>query len=241
MIQVYPDPESLSRAAAEMFAQKAAQAMQAQGRFSVGLSGGHTPKRAYEMLAQPPLRDQTPWAQTHIFWGDERCVPADDPRSNERMARLALLDHVPVPLAQIHPMRCTQAPGIAARQYEALLRSYFSSQPPRFDLILLGLGENGHTASLFPDTPALDEQKRWVADVYVAEQELDRITLTASLINQAATVAFLVTGAAKAEVLRQVLKGPWNPHHLPAQLIRPAKGELRWLVDEAASQKLSSL
>lgn len=238
-MQVYADPESLSRAAAEMFVEKARQAVQAGGRFSVALSGGNTPKRTYELLAQPPFRDQAPWAQVHIFWSDERCVPADDPRSNERMARLALLDYVPVPPAQVHPMRCVQAPGIAAQQYEALLRNYFAHQPPRFDLILLGLGENGHTASLFPGTLVLDEQSRWVADVYVAEQELGRITLTAPLINQAATVAFLVAGAAKADVLRQVLKGPSDPYRLPAQLIRPVKGELLWLVDEESSKMVS--
>jgi 6-phosphogluconolactonase len=179
-----------------------------------------------------------PWENTHVFWGDERCVPSDDARSNERMAREALLDHVPIPASQIHPIQCVHAPNQVARQYEALLRTFFAEQPPRFDLVLLGLGENGHTASLFPGTPVLDERERWVADVYVAEQNLYRITLTAPLINQAALVVFLVAGNTKARVLSEVLEGLRDIHRLPAQLIQPTKGDLRWLVDRPAADML---
>jgi len=240
MIQVYDDLESLSHAAAELFVRRAQQAVQARGRFSVALAGGHTPRRTYELLAQRPLRDRVPWAQVHVFWGDERCVPPDDPRSNARMAREALLDHVPVPAEQIHPIRCAQAPREAAERYEDLLRDFFAGQPPRFDLVFLGLGENGHTASLFPDTPVLDERERWVAEVYVAEQGLYRVTLTAPLLNRARLILCLVAGAAKAPVLHEVLKGPSEPRQLPAQLIRPMDSELLWFVDREAASLLAS-
>lgn len=239
MIQVHPDAESLSRAAAELFAGEARRAVAARGRFAVALSGGDTPRRTYQLLARPPWRDEVPWARVHVFWGDERCVPPEDPRSNERMAREALLDHVPLPSEQIHPIRCPADPRGAAARYESVLRDFFGSNPPRFDLIFLGLGENGHTASLFPDTPVLEEQARWVAEVYVSEQDLYRITLTAPLINRGAMVAFLVTGAGKAEVLRKVLEGPEEPRRLPARLIRPAGGEVRWLVDREAGRLVS--
>jgi 6-phosphogluconolactonase len=239
MIWIYADLESLSHAAAGIFVQQARQAVQAHGRFSVALSGGHTPRRTYELLAQPPFRDRVAWTQVHIFWGDERCVPPDHPRSNERMVRQALLDHVPIPPAQIHPIRCVQAPSEAAEQYEALLQEFYGDQPPSFDLIFLGLGDDGHTASLFPETPVLREQERWVSAVQVPGQEFDRVTLTAPLINQAALVTFLVVGIAKAGGLRAVLEGPSDPHRLPAQLIQPMQGELQWLVDQEASSLVS--
>jgi 6-phosphogluconolactonase len=234
MIWLYDDYEALSNAAAGIFAQRARQAAQVKGWFGVVLSGGHTPQRTYELLAQPPYRDEVSWGQVHVFWGDERCVPHGDPRSNTRMARQALLDHVPIPSSQIHPMACSEAPREGAEQYEAMLHEFFGDQPPRFDLVFLGLGENGHTASLFPGTPVLEEQERWVSEVYVAEQELYRVTLTTPLINQAAVVAFLVSGADKAGILREVLEEPADPQRLPAQLIRPTEGELHWLVDEEA-------
>lgn len=239
MIWVYENLESLSQAAAGLFVQRARQAVQDQGRFSVALSGGHTPLRTYELLAQPPFRDRTPWTQVYIFWCDERCVPPDDPRSNAGMAHRTLLNHVPIPSAQIHPISCTETPQEAAAQYETVLHDFFGDQSPRFDLIFLGLGENGHTASLFPGTAVLEEQERWVAEVYVVEQQLYRVTLMASLINEAAVVAFLVSGATKSRVLKQILEGSYNPDRLPAQLIQPDKGELLWLVDKEASSLVS--
>jgi 6-phosphogluconolactonase len=238
MILIYDDLESLSHAAAGLLVQQARQAVQDRGWFSVALSGGHTPRRTYELLTQKPFRDHMPWPHLHVFWGDERCVPADDPRSNARMARQALLDHVPVPPEQIHPIPCGLAPPEAAKAYELLLRNFFPGQPPRFDLVFLGLGENGHTASLFPGTPVLEERERWVADVYVAEQKLHRVTLTAPIINQAAVVAFLVAGGGKAQILQEVLETPREPLRLPAQLIQPRDGILEWLVDRQASHLL---
>jgi 6-phosphogluconolactonase len=239
MIEVYPDLESLSRAAAALLVRQVNRAVAARGRFSVALAGGATPRRTYELLAAPPHQDQVPWDRVHVFWGDERCVPLNDPRSNARLAKAAWLDRVPIPAAQIHPINCASDPAAAARQYEAQLREFFAGQPPILDLVLLGLGKDGHTASLFPGTPALAESERWVAAVPVADQDLPRITLTAPLINQAAMVAFLVAEEGKAGVLREVLHGPRDPERLPAQLIQPHDGELLWLVDLAAAGSLA--
>jgi 6-phosphogluconolactonase len=239
MILVYDDLEALSFAAAGLFVQQARQAVQDHGWFSVVLSGGNTPRRTYELLAQPPFRDRVPWPYLHIFWGDERCVPVDDPRSNSRMAHEALLDHVSIPAQQIHPIACAQTPHEVAEQYEALLQDFFAGQPPRFDLIFLGLGENGHTASLFPGTPVLAEPERWVAEVYVAEQEMYRVTLTVPIINQAAVVAFLVAGVGKAQILKEVLETPREAPQWPAQLIQPQDGVLQWLIDRQASSLLA--
>jgi 6-phosphogluconolactonase len=237
MIKVYPDLDSMSQAAASLLVEQANQAVAARGRFDVALSGGSTPRRTYELLAAQPFRDQAPWHRMHIFWGDERCVPLDDPRSNARMAKEAWLDHVPIPATQIHCIDCAQSPAEGARRYEAHLRQFFSGRPPRLDLVLLGLGDNGHTASLFPGTPVLRETERWVAEVYVAEQDMYRVTLTAPFINQAALVVFLVAGEAKAGVLREILYGPRDAERLPAQLIAPQAGELLWLTDlKAAAQ-----
>ncbi|MGO8761756.1 MAG: 6-phosphogluconolactonase [Desulfobaccales bacterium] len=235
MIRVYPDLEALSRAAAALIAAQANLAVAARGCFSIALAGGATPRRTYELLAGPPLMDQVPWDRVHVFWGDERCVSPDDPRSNARMAREAWLDRVPIPGLQIHPIDCAQDPAAAARDYEAGLREFFAGASPRLDLVLLGLGDNGHTASLFPGTQVLEEQKRWAAAVYVAQGDLYRVTLTAPLINQARLVAFLVAGATKAKILRDVLHGPRDPARLPAQLIRPHPGGLLWLADREAA------
>lgn len=239
MIRVFSDLETLSLTAAEMFAELANQAIASRGRFNVALSGGNTPRRLYELLASTPLRERIHWESVYIFWGDERCVPADDPRSNARMARKTLLDHVPVPANQIYPIRGDLTPAQAAAQYETELRDFFGNQPPVFDLILLGLGENAHTASLFPHTSVLDEKEHWVQEVYVAEQGMYRVTLTVPLINQAKDVIFLVSGADKALTLQSVLEGAYQPHELPAQLIRPNGVHPIWLVDKAAGHKLA--
>jgi len=239
MIRVYNDLEDLSQAAAELFTLQSRQASLICGRFSVALSGGETPHRMYEILASPPYRERIHWNEVHIFWSDERYVPEDDPRSNARMAREVLLNHVPIPSDHIHPMRCNLSPQQAAIQYEQELKEFFSDQNPNFHLILLGLGTNGHTASLFPHTPVLNEKVKWVSEVYVKEQEMHRITLTAPYINQASQVVFLVSGADKAQVLENVLEGPYQPRELPAQLIRPDGKHPLWLVDKAASHKLT--
>lgn len=239
MVHIFKDLDELSRAAAEMFVDLVNQSIAAHGRFSLALSGGQTPRQLYGILAEAPFRERIHWQAVHIFWGDERCVPANDPRSNALMAQEALLNHVPVPSSQIHSVQGDLLPAQAAEQYEAKLRDFFGEQPPVFDLILLGLGDNGHTASLFPHTPVLDEKKRWVAEVYVAEQEMYRVTFTAPLINQAHQVIFLVSGAEKALALREVLEGAYRPQQYPAQLICPASSHPIWLVDKAAGHKLA--
>ena len=238
MIRLCADAEALSRAAAGIFAEEARRAAQSRGRFTVALAGGGTPRLTYETLARSPFREQVPWQETHVFWGDERCVAADDLRNNARMARRALLDHVPIPPAQVHPMACDRSPREAAEGYEALLRGFFAAGPPRFDLVLLGLGDDGHTASLFPGTPAPEERQRWVVEVNAAGEGVQRLTLTVPAINQAALVVFLVTGSGKSPILRKVLEDAPGLSSIPARLIRPADGKLLWLVDRDAASLL---
>jgi 6-phosphogluconolactonase len=233
MIQVFDDSEQLSKAAAELFAEQARQAVAVRGRFCVALAGGNTPRLTYQQLALAPLRKQIPWRQIHIFWGDERCVPADDPRSNAQMARETLLDRVPLPAAQIYPMTCTQNSKTAARGYQTLLEDFFHPDEPRFDLILLGLGADGHTASLLPGTSAPHEKTRLVTSIHKPGEDFARLSLTLPTINLARMVVFLVAGKSKTSILRQVRSGP--PGHFPAQLIAPSEGELHWLVDKAAA------
>jgi 6-phosphogluconolactonase len=239
MIRIYMNLEEISQAAARLFVGLANQAISSRGRFSVALSGGLTPRRLYQLLANPPFREMVHWEAVHVFWGDERCVSATDSLSNALMARQALLDHVPLPADHIHTVKGDLPPAQAAAEYESELRAYFGDHPPVLDLILLGMGDNAHTASLFPNTPVLSEKKRWVADVYVAEQDMYRVTLTPPLINQAREVIFIVSGAEKAHALQAVLEGAYQPHRYPAQLIHPNRGHPLWLVDKAASHKLN--
>jgi len=240
MVRIFQDMESLSQAAAEQFTVLSRQSISICGRFSVALSGGSTPHRLYQILANAPYRERIHWDAVHVFWSDERCVPEDDPRSNARMARQVLLNLVPIPAENVHPIQCNLSPQDAAFQYEKELREFFSRQNPNFHLVLLGLGENGHIASLFPHTSFLNEQERWVSEVYIPELDMHRVTFTAPFINQASHVVFLVSGLDKAEVLEKVLEGPYQPHELPAQLIRPNGTHPLWLVDKAASQKLTA-
>ncbi len=238
MVEVFEDQKALSEAAVELFAVRAEEAVDISGRFSVALSGGSTPLAMFAILAQSPFRESLPWENTHVFWGDERLVPADHPMSNYRAAREALLDHVPIPAAQVHPLLPAATPDQAAAAYETVLKSYFADQPPRFDLVLLGMGDDGHTASLFPGTSVLNEQDKWVGWLQKDGDPFFRATMTAPLLNEAAMAVFLVSGASKASTLRAVLNGPRNPNRLPAQLIRPVTGELLWLLDEAAAGQL---
>jgi 6-phosphogluconolactonase len=240
VVCVYDDYEAVSRAAAELFLRQANEAVKDRGRFSVALSGGHTPQRVYELLAGPPFNRLVDWGRVHIFWGDERCVPPDDPRSNARMAREKLLDHVPVPPGQVHPIACANSAKDGARSYESLLRSFFDGAPKRFDLVFLGLGTDGHTASLFPGTPAVLEKDRWVTDVYSEKDGIYRVTLTAPILNQALVLAFIVSGASKAEALREVLTRRPEPERFPARLIEPDGGKLYWLVDRNSASLLET-
>lgn len=240
---VVADQAALARKAAELFAETAERALARVGRFTVALSGGTTPKLLYSLLATEPYRSRLPWRQTHVFWGDERCVPPDRPDSNFGMAKAALLDQVPVPPEQLHRMQAERKDlVVAAREYEAEIARTFAApptgDPPALDLILLGLGPDGHTASLFPHTQAVRETRRWAVRNYVAKLDANRLTLTAPILNRGSMILFLVAGTDKAPVLKEVLEGPSDPDRLPSQLIRPVSGRVIWLVDRAAASKL---
>jgi 6-phosphogluconolactonase len=239
VILVCSNAETLSSSAADLFIESAKTAVESQNRFVVALSGGSSPGGLYRTLTQAPWREKVPWDKTHIFWGDERCVPDDDPRSNARMAFDLLLNHVPAPRNQVHPISCDRSPSEAAKEYEFLIKDFFVPHLPSFDLILLGLGENGHTASLFPGNPILDEKERLTKELYLPDQKMYRVSLTAPVINLAKRVVFLVFGRKKAHVLKEVLEGPYEPHRLPAQLVQPEEGELVWLVDVSATEELN--
>ena len=234
-VLVYDNPEQLAEAAALRFINSAQASITLQGLFSVAVAGGNTPKRVYELLASEPYRSRTKWSSVHIFFGDERCVPPDHPDSNYRMVKESLLSHVPIPPVNVHRMRGEDDPALSARLYEEELHAFFGAVAwPRFDLVLLGMGEDGHTASLFPGTAALRENRAWVVANWVEQLKTFRLTLTAPAIYHAAHIVFLVTGEGKARRLHEVLSGPRDPERLPAQLIRPIAGSLEWLVDKAA-------
>ncbi|NPA90088.1 MAG: 6-phosphogluconolactonase [Chloroflexi bacterium] len=208
-------------------------AVEERGRATVALSGGHTPRPVYERLAHAPV----PWDRVHLFWGDERYVPHHDPRSNYRMAREVLIQHIPIPPDHVHPMPTHHPdPDVAAREYEATLRAHLSESSP-FDLVLLGLGGDCHTASLFPHTPALEETERWV--VPNPGPDVLRLTLTYPILNQARLVFFLVTGEGKAPVVYRVFHGEEDVHTCPARGIRPRRGHVHWWLDEAAARELT--
>jgi 6-phosphogluconolactonase len=245
-IVVFPTSDALTTGAAECFVAVAAAAIRATGRFVVALSGGVTPRALYGRLASAVYNSRVNWPNAQVFWGDERCVPADDAASNARMARDTLLDHVPVPADHVHAVRGQVDPAGAAGAYEAELRAAFGTPvgaPARapgahFDLVLLGLGEDGHTASLFPGKSAVRETERWVMAEYVEAVSMWRVTLTPVVINAAAEIVFLVSGREKASILHRVLEGPRDPDHLPAQVIAPTAGRLRWLADADAAANL---
>jgi 6-phosphogluconolactonase len=234
----------MSEAAARLFTARAAQAVSLRGRFTAALSGGKTPVELYMMLAKAPFVTEIPWARAHLFWVDERCVPPDHEDSNYRMVRERLLDHVPIPPANVHRMQGEMDPVEAAARYEEGMRQFFTSSKssggafPVFDLVLLGLGADGHTASLFPGTRAIRESARWVIGHYVDAQKGWRITLTPPVINAARTVVFIVAGTGKSPVLRDILEGPFLPDVLPAQIVRPEAGELLWMLDRDSAAQL---
>jgi 6-phosphogluconolactonase len=238
-VRILPDADTVADAAARLVVEHAGAASAARGRVSLTLSGGSTPRDLHRRLASPPLRDQIEWSKVHIFFGDERCVPPDNPQSNFRMALETLLSRVPIPAENVHRMLGELPPEQAAARYEDELRAFFGDEPTCLDMVLLGMGDNGHTASLFPGLTAVREQQRRVVAEYVAEVGMWRITLTPAVLNLAREVMFLVTGAAKADMLRRVLEGPHDPEALPAQAVRPLEGEVIWLVDAAASAQLT--
>lgn len=233
-IEVWRNLAQLSARGAELFAGIAGQSISEQGRFTVALSGGSTPKALYQLLAADEMRARVPWQQAHVYWSDERCVPPDSEQSNYRMALDALLAHVNVPAGQIHRLRGEDEPESAAKEYEAILKQNFNASDTRFSLILLGLGEDGHTASLFPHSPVLDNFEHLVAAPYVEKFATHRLTLTFRAINNASNIIFLVNGKSKSKALRAVLEDNAGGRAWPASMVRPAHGSLIWLVDEEA-------
>lgn len=246
-LRIVADAEALTRTAATVFVDCAQKAIEQRGSCAVALSGGTTPQALYALLARDhePFRRRVPWAQMHFFWGDERMVPPEHPDSNYGMAYRTLLSKVPVPPANVHRFKPEEAePHSAARAYEQVLSRYFplvDAQWPRFDLVLLGMGVDGHTASLFPGSAALYERNRLAVANWVVQLASYRLTLTLPAFNHAATVVFLVSGKDKAPALRAVMAGTGPPERLPAQLIRPTRGALLWLVDRAAAHLLPGL
>lgn len=232
-LQVFESKEALAEAATQDFVRRAGEAIEASGRFTVALAGGSTPRLTYEMLATDHAEDLD-WSRVYCFFGDERTVPPDHEDSNYRMAKEALLDHVSV--GGVYRMRGELPPAEAAEAYEAELRELFG-ESPRMDLTMLGMGADGHTASLFPRTTALDVDDRWVVENPVEKLHTTRITLTLPVLNAARAVVFLVAGDDKAEALKEILEGDADPRDYPAKLVRPASGPI-WMVDQAAARLL---
>lgn len=238
IIKTYQDSSTLARAAAEHFAESAQEAVADHGYFSVVLAGGATPRATYEVLATVEFAQRIPWERVHVFWGDERCVAPNHEASNYRMAHEVLLRHSPIPAKHVYRMQGEEVPKKAAKDYENHILNFFKGKTTRFDLVFLGLGEDTHTASLFPETKALSNAKRLVLANYVRKLASWRLTMTPRLINQAANVTFLVSGTNKAAALQRVLAGRFTPEEIPAQIIRPERGQLRWLLDSGAATLL---
>jgi len=245
IITVYTDLESWANGVADYITELATTAIAERGHFTFAFSGGNTPRPVYERLASVGYSDRIDWSKVQIFFGDERCVPPDDPRSNYHMARTTLCDHVPIPAANVNRIHGEDQPEQAAEKYSEELERTFGddakmggSPPDGFDLVLLGMGDNGHTASIFPGLAAVTESVHWVMAQYVEIVGMWRVTLTPVMLNAAHHVAFLVAGADKAEMLSKVLEGPYQPVVLPAQIIKPIHGDLHWLVDAAAAAQL---
>ncbi len=240
-IAIFPDTNTLSQQAAQYIVRLASEAIVTRGRFTIALSGGSTPKILYGLLGTEPYRDQINWASVEIFWSDERCVPPDSADSNYALAQEVLLSKIPIPANQIHRMPADQPDREAAsREYTSeMQRTFGTNGIPSFDLLQLGMGPEGHTASLFPHQESLHEQQRLVIPVTVPKPPPPRLTFTPPLLNAARHVLFLVTGSEKAEAVQAVLEGPDQPEEYPAQIVRPPKGEVVWMLDIGAAAKLT--
>jgi 6-phosphogluconolactonase len=238
-VRVFPDTEALALAAAGEFAAAAEAAVRRDGIFFAAVSGGRSPLPVYNAMAGPPFRERVKWRDVHIFWADERCVGPDHPDSNYGAAKRVLLDRVPIPEGNVHRIRAEETPDRAADMYETELRAVmglrFLETRRLFDWTLLGMGEDGHTASLFPGTSAMGETRRWAISVFIERLRTSRITLTLPAINASEAVLFIVTGASKASTLARVFNPADVEDILPAGLVRPVSGRLAWLVDGAAA------
>ena len=236
--KIYQDAEELSRSYADWLKTTIAETLTHQDRFTIALSGGSTPKKLFKLLATEPYRSGIDWQKIHFFFGDERFVPFTDERNNARMAFDELLDKVPVIKGQVHIMDTSLKPADSVRHYEAVLHEYFPDGQS-FDLVMLGLGDNSHTLSLFPGYSIVQEEHAWVSAFFLTEQDMFRISLTKVLVNQARLITYLVAGADKAAAVKAVTSGPWDPAQHPAQVIQSARGEVIWFLDRAAAGEVS--
>ncbi len=237
-LHILPNIDALSVSVADWMVDYIQRSLQRQDRFTLALSGGSTPKKLNELLTTEKYKNKIDWSKVHIFFGDERFVPLNDDRNNAKMAFDTLLNYVVVPEKQIHIMQTENiTPEQSAAEYEKLLKQYFQQQT--FDLIFLGMGDDGHTLSLFPgEKDIIHEEKKWCVSLWLAEQSMHRITLTHLVANNSKAIIFLASGEKKAEALKEVLQGNYNPDLYPSQIIKPANGELHWFVDEAAAKFL---
>ena len=255
-LKIYQTANLVNEALANFIIELAAKSIMQRGRFVIALSGGNTPNKLYALLATPKFKAQIDWGKTFIFWGDERCVPLNDPSNNAFGAKSLLLDEVAIPTNNFYPIPVNLKPKDAAKEYQKTLQEFFGKAEPRFDLILLGLGADGHTASIFPHSCAIYEKTDWVKEVCqpdglpdrlpdcssdcFPEQKMPRITLTPSLINQARNIVFLVIGKEKAKIFKEILSESNNSDKYPAQLILPSKGVLYWFVDDLAAAEMKA-
>jgi 6-phosphogluconolactonase len=237
-INIYPSVEELLEKLAEYFIDSANRSIADHGRFSVVLSGGSSPERLYALLASPSFRNRVDWNKVYFFFGDERYVPATDPASNFKMVNKVFFEPLQIKTSQIFPVNTVLAPAHAATQYMEDINRHFGTAKPNFDLVLLGLGDNSHTASLFPFTDILHEKAATIKSVFLHGQQVYRISFTAPLINMARRVAFLVYGAGKAQAVQNILEGEHDIENFPAQLIQPVNGTVEWFLDESAASKI---
>jgi 6-phosphogluconolactonase len=239
-LHIFKNKEIMSDKLAAWICNYIADTLTHQQFFTLVLSGGSTPKLLFEKLASAEYLNKIDWKRLQIFWGDERVVPFTDERNNAKMAFDILLDHIDIPTNQIHVMRTDIEPNFAVEEYRKLLHTFFDNTTFSFDLVLLGMGDDGHTLSLFPGSPIIEERQSWVNAVYNEQQEMYRITLMPLIINKSRRIAFMVDGSKKAKVLQQVLEGEYMPSKLPAQIIVPVEGELHWFLDDAVAKDLHS-
>jgi 6-phosphogluconolactonase len=239
-INIFNSEDEVLNALANYFVETAASSIASHGQFSVALSGGSSPKKLYELLASPSFKDKVEWNKVHFFFGDERYVPHTDPQSNYLMAKKALLEPLDLSYKQIFPVDTSLSPEEAAKKYTTDINHYFAGTEVCFDLILLGLGDNSHTASLFPHTPVLHDKTVAVKEVFLEDQQVFRITMTAQLINQAHHIAFLVYGQSKALAVHHVIEDKKDIENYPAQLIKTQNGDLQWFLDHGAASQLKN-
>ncbi len=240
MIQVFPSKSELAQTVAENVVASISKAIETYGSCALAVAGGSTPRDVYARLATPALRDQVQWEKVHLFWGDERTVAPDHPESNYGMVKHALLDHISIPEQNIHRICGEMEPAAAAAQYQEVVRKLVKGRPAVFDLILLGLGADGHTASLFPETEVLNEVEREVAAVFVPKLSTWRITLTLPVLNNAREVVFLVAGSAKAKIIKEIMADPRVQERFPATQVRPQNGTICWMLDAEAAALITT-